>query len=181
LLACHHPDERLRALPPTIEIDDETFEFLKQNAEPLVDSPSTVLRRLLELDRNPTEPTSLSKPAQEARAPRPPKRKGKRRSKRARSGSLLPETEYELPILEVLERHGGRAPSREVVAEVGKIVEQKLTEVDRENLASGGLRWENRVHFTRLRLVEQGLLEKDSPRGVWEISDAGAARARRGE
>jgi Mrr restriction endonuclease-like protein/SeqA-like protein len=165
-------------LAPTIEIDDETFEFLKQNAEPLVDSPSSVLRRLLglgpmsELDRT---------QAPERRAPRPAIRKSSRRSRRARSGSILPEGEYELPILQVLERHGGRAPSREVVADVGEMVEPRLTDVDREPLSSGGLRWENRVHFTRLRLVEQGLLKSGSPRGLWEISEAGAARARKGK
>jgi hypothetical protein len=60
-------------------------------------------------------------------------------------------------------------------------VSPRLTEVDREDLSSGGLRWENRVHFTRLRLVERGELKKDSPRGLWEISEAGAARARSGE
>jgi hypothetical protein len=32
------------------------------------------------------------------------------------------------------------------------------------------------VEVTRLRLVEAGLLEKNSPRGVWEISDAGRER-----
>jgi Mrr N-terminal domain len=164
---------------PTIEIDDETFELLKQNAEPLVDSPSTVLRRLLGLSHPSSgAAASASEPAPRSPASRNPKRKGKRGSKRARSGSLLAESEYELPILQVLERHGGRAPSREVVAEVGEIVASKLTEVDREDLSSGGLRWENRVHFTRLRLVERGELKKDSPRGVWEISEAGAARAR---
>jgi hypothetical protein len=27
------------------------------------------------------------------------------------------------------------------------------------------------VHFVRLKLVHDGLLKKDSPRGVWEISE----------
>jgi hypothetical protein len=87
----------------------------------------------------------------------------------------MPRVEYEIPILTVLRHHGGRAASREVVAEVGEIVKPKLTPKDVELLSSGVVRWENRVHFTRLRLIERGLLKKDSPRGVWEISDKGDA------
>jgi restriction endonuclease Mrr len=88
-------------------------------------------------------------------------------------GSLLPESEYELPILRVLADHDGRAPAREVIAAVGKIVSAKLTALDREELPNGGKRWENRVQFTRLRLKERGLIESGSPRGLWELSDAG--------
>lgn len=35
------------------------------------------------------------------------------------------------------------------------------------------VRWEMRVHFARLRMKERGLIADDSPRGTWEISDAG--------
>jgi hypothetical protein len=51
-----------------------------------------------------------------------------------------------------------------------------LTEVDRQQLSSGDVRWRNRAQFVRLRLVEQGDMVKDSPRGVWEISEQGQRR-----
>ena len=37
-------------MSPTIRVDDEVYEELKTNAEPFVDTPNTVLRRLLSLD-----------------------------------------------------------------------------------------------------------------------------------
>ena len=41
------------------------------------------------------------------------------------------------------------------------------------------IRWKNRVQFVRLRLVQAGLVEKDSPRGVWEITPEGRDRIER--
>lgn len=37
-------------MTPTVRIDDEVYEFIKKHAEPFVDSPNDVLRRLLRLD-----------------------------------------------------------------------------------------------------------------------------------
>lgn len=90
----------------------------------------------------------------------------------------MPESEYEIPILRCLEERGGRAPSREVVEAVGQTLGDKLTELDKQPLKSGDIRWENRVAFVRLRLVERSELVKKSPRGTWEISDKGRERLR---
>lgn len=170
-------------MAPSIEIDVETFEYLKRNAEPLVDSPTSVLRRLLGIDqiesrKEPVDEEPVRSQRQGSRAKKGRRKQVGPRSSRAPSGSLMPRVEYEMPILTVLGDHGGRAASREVVAEVGEIVGAKLTPKDLERLSSGVIRWENRVHFTRLRLIERGLLKKDSPRGVWEISDKGDALVR---
>jgi hypothetical protein len=170
-------------MTPRIDIDTETFEFLKENAEPLVDSPSTVLRRLLGLNQDvaiEAQPEMSETDHVNTTRARPKRRRThkRRRSARAPSGSLLPESEYELPILKVLERQGGKAASREVVAEVGEMIKDRLTSIDLQSLDSGGPRWENRVHFTRLHLIEEGFLKEGSPRGVWELTDAGQARVK---
>jgi restriction system protein len=34
-------------------------------------------------------------------------------------------------------------------------------------------RWRNAAQWARNSMVNEGLLKKDSPRGVWEISDKG--------
>jgi hypothetical protein len=47
---------------------------------------------------------------------------------------------------------------------------------DYEKLASGDIRWRNRAQFVRLRLIERGDMKKDSPRGLWEITDQGRDR-----
>jgi Mrr N-terminal domain len=149
---------------PSIDTDDEVFEVIKANAEPFVDTPNTVLRRLLGLGGVEVRPE--------------PARGKVTNLGRAAPGTLLPESEYEIPILRCLQERGGRAPSREVVEAVGEALRDKLTELDKQPLKSGDIRWENRAAFVRLRLVERGELVKKSPRGTWEISDKGRERLR---
>jgi len=60
-----------------------------------------------------------------------------------------------------------------LIEDVGRALEGKLTENDCELLGSGLTRWKNRVQFVRLKLVQAGLVKKDSPRGVWEITQSG--------
>lgn len=161
-------------MSPNIEIDDEVFELLKANAEPFVDTPNAVLRRLLGLapaakatqepiSRNAPRPNKRKKPA---KAPAP-------KRARAASGTLLPEQEYEMPLLQALVDAGGQAPYRDVVDAVGRQLKDRLMPADLENLSSGAVRWQSRLQFVRLRLIEKGLLDKNAPRGVWGITNAG--------
>jgi hypothetical protein len=92
------------------------------------------------------------------------------------AGVLLPVDEYKDPILAALAELGGAAPARTVIDAVGTRLGNRLTPMDLASLASGGLRWMNRVQFARLRLVEAGLVTKDSPKGTWELTDLGRAR-----
>jgi hypothetical protein len=175
-----------------IEIDDDLFDLLKQHAEPFVDTPSDVLRRLLGDLSGSAQAKQATSTGSAAHAMGTPARrrstkgqKGKTRRegvkrRRAPSDALLSEKAYELPLLDVLDTAGGRLPTREAVAAVGKRVADQLMPMDHDVMDQGQERWESRVQFTRLRLVEAGLLEKNSPRGVWEISDAGRERLKRG-
>ncbi len=164
-----------------IEVDEEVFELLKARAEPFLDSPNSVLRRELGLAEAAIDDESTD--AQPASLEVARGRKGKRvrsrsraRGTRAPAGSLLPESEYVEPMLRVIADNGGRAPAREVIDGVGAVVRDRLTALDKEKLASGAIRWHNRIQFTRLRMIDQGLLKSGSPRGVWEISEAGLHR-----
>lgn len=143
----------------SVEIDDDVWTRLQELAEPLIDTPNSVLRRVLGLDDARTISTA---PAPQTRG-------------RAPIGSLLPESEYEIPILRALADAGGSAPSRDVVAAVGKVLGPRLTERDRAPLPNGSERWQSRVQFSRLRLKERGLIKGGSPRGLWELAPAGAA------
>ena len=142
-----------------IEVDEDVFQLLGEHARPFTDSPNTVLRRLLGLDHGEAQP-----PMRRA-AP----------STRATPGSILPESEYEIPILEQLVARRGRGHATEITNAVGEQLADRLTELDKLPLDSGEVRWRNRVQFTRLRLKERGLLASDSPRGIWEITPAGVA------
>jgi hypothetical protein len=165
---------------PAVEIDDDVWEGLKAQAEPLVDTPNTVLRRLLGLagaENKQATPKALRRgSAGSGRGDVDGQRRGPTR--RAPMGSLLPESAYESPILRALAARGGSAPARDVVTAVGEMVADRLTELDRAELPNGGQRWQSRVQFTRLRLKERGLIKSGSPRGLWELAEAGEELAR---
>ena len=162
-----------KQVPP---IDDDVYAHVQAHAVPLEDDFNSVLRRLLGLaeraDGRRAEIADDS-PARSTRTSRGKTRKGSR----ARKGSLLPEAEYELPILKALMTLGGKAPTSEVVDVVGQALDGRLTDTDRERLGSGDVRWRNRAQFVRLSLIKRGDMKADSPRGFWEITDQGARRA----
>lgn len=181
-------------LPP---VDDDVFEALQGLAEPLVDDVNTVLRRLLGLHGSNGDRPRLgdshsvggaaaanAAPANVQRAAQPRGRRSKasktkkQGASRARAprGTLLPEREYEIPLLRALDARGGAAPASEVIEDVGSALEGRLTDTDQEILDSGLTRWRNRVQFVRLKLVQAGQMKKDSPRGTWEITAAGRQR-----
>lgn len=173
-------------MSPTIRVDEEVYGQIKGEAEPFVDTPNTVLRRKYGLP-NGAEPNASEGLADEPAAAEPrasatrakPKRsRGKKRGRnRAVRGTLVPQAAYELPILKALVAKGGQAPSREVIDAIEPLLADKLKDVDRSETSSGEIRWRNRAQFVRLDLIEKGELVKDSPRGVWEITDAGRKRA----
>ncbi len=169
-------------LPP---VDDDVYAALQAQAVPLEDDVNSVLRRLLGLAPKAATRASTSAraaessqppaPARQRKAAAPARRPAKKRT-RVPKGSIVPEEEYELPILRALAYLGGRVPTSEVIAQVEKEMGTRLTDLDREELTSGGVRWQNRVQFVRLKLIKKGDMVEGSPRGIWEISPAGRER-----
>lgn len=87
---------------------------------------------------------------------------------------FTPMEEFYLPILETLYELGGKGTIREVIQKVGIKMKDILTPYDYEYLKSGKeIRWENKAQWARFALVQKGLLKKDSPRGIWELSEEG--------
>lgn len=167
-------------MPTPIDLDGDIFEYLRSQAEPFVDTPNTVLRRLLGLEHaasppaaNGAEPPAVQAPSGRANGARKRVKRAAHERTRAASGTLLPENRYEVPLLRALVNAGGRAPYRELVDAVGEELKDELMPADREKLNSGSIRWQSRLQFVRLRLIERGLLARDTPRGVWGITDTG--------
>ena len=166
-----------------VPIDLDIYEYLKSRST-FEDTVSTVLRRELKLpspaeDSGPTATKSLTvasaggdKPATSQQASRQATRQRPKR-RRAAAGTLLPESEYMRPILEVIAQAGGQAPKQLIMEEVGERLGDRLTEADREELDSGGIRWQSRIQFARLRLVDRGLIDKTASRGVWALTSEG--------
>lgn len=91
-------------------------------------------------------------------------------------GEFTPVFAYWRPILETLVAMGGRGKRGEVVNAVGEKMKEMLKPADYGKLPkSGWVRWRNRVAWqaSNMRQPEQGLIKDDSPRGIWEITDAG--------
>ena len=85
------------------------------------------------------------------------------------------EEAYFAPILTTISESGGRAKMSDVLPTVEKRMKGLLKKVDYEPLASDQEmpRWRNTAQWARNTMVKEGLLKADSPRGIWEISDAG--------
>ena len=86
---------------------------------------------------------------------------------------LTPQSEFTLPLLETLVQAGGSLRVSEAIRRIGEKLGGQLTPADRQSIKSGQIRWQNRAQWQRLRLLRQGYLASDSPRGVWEITENG--------
>jgi len=94
------------------------------------------------------------------------------------SGDITPQIEYCRYILEVLVEMGGTGKTDDVLEGVSKKMRPVLKPKDHEPHKSDAkqIRWRNTAQWARNLMVnEDGRMKKKSPRGVWEISDAGRA------
>jgi restriction system protein len=109
-----------------------------------------------------------STPIRTAKSPVRSRQRGKRQPRGT------PEEAYRVPILEALVELGGKAPVSAVLERVYTKLEGRLQPSDLEFVPSGQEeRWRNTAKWARADLKEQGYLAADSPKGIWEITDAG--------
>ena len=156
---------------PTIRIDEEVFNGLKQLAEPFVDSPNAVVRRLL------MEKGIIPQPPVEPRAnpllPLVPER--------VLTPLLTPQQIYEQFLLVTLaENFAGRADKRSVTKSV---IERMLKQgfigpADLELVATGETKAENTITWGRNALKNRGLIARGSQRGIWELTEEGRESAK---
>jgi hypothetical protein len=156
---------------PTVRIDEEVFEGLQKLAKPFVDTPSSVIRRLLE------EKGLLAKAPASA-----PEAKSRSASGEAPEGrSLTPQPTYERYLLAALDRDfNGRAHKREVTQAVIEKMQADglIGAADLEFVATGETKAENTIAWGRNALKERGHISKRSTRGIWELTPEGRAAAK---
>jgi len=89
-------------------------------------------------------------------------------------GIFTPTKAYWRPLLQTLVELGGRGRREQVIELVGQKMQNILRPADYEKLPqSSFIRWENRVAWQASNMRREGYIKNDSPRGIWEITDAG--------
>ena len=94
---------------------------------------------------------------------------------RLQRGIRTREVAYFKPILQVLNQMGGVGDMSEVLERLPKVMKGTLSEIDFEPLAANSEvpRWWNTAQWAQSSMVQAGLLKADSPRGVWDMTEAG--------
>ena len=67
----------------------------------------------------------------------------------------------------------GRASTRTVRERLDRAMQPLLSNSDRQQVRSGGVRWWVDVRWARDQMVRAGLLKNNSPRGIWELTGKG--------
>jgi hypothetical protein len=152
---------------PSIIVDDEVFAALQERGKAFVDTPNSVLRRVLELERSDGGPRKYTI------------RIGP--STRAARGEAITQADYEIPLLEVLDKMGGSARREDALRALEQHMSDRLGDVDRAALTSGAIRWEKTASWAVKSMKTNGLLESTdvSGWGTWKITEAGRALLRK--
>ena len=131
---------------------------VKERHESALETLADGLEKIL-LDLQP----KIGRPEKTAHA----KPKRKRRSKKPKTDKDVLRKE----IIRALKKLGGRAHLRQVLSEMERQLHDKFLPGDLEKRQSGEIAWENNACWERFRMVKDGILRDDSPRGIWELSE----------
>jgi hypothetical protein len=147
---------------PTIRLEQDVFEGLQKLAKPFVDSPSMVIRRLLE------ERGVLDKAATA--------------HKRARLApdALTPQSTYEGYLLLVLAKEfNGQGHKRDVTHAIVKrmMKDGHIGAADQELVSTGETKAENTITWARNALKQRGYINRAASRGSWQLTVEGAGAA----
>jgi restriction system protein len=94
---------------------------------------------------------------------------------RIRKGLRTPESAFFRPILQALSDLGGSAKRSDVFIMLEQSMRDVLKPIDYQILSSEAeqVRWQNSAQWARNLMVKEGLLQSDSPVGIWEITEKG--------
>jgi hypothetical protein len=131
---------------------------------------AAVVHTLQQASKSPVSAQSHSRVQQEALQP-----VGRLIAGRIRKGLRTPESAFFCPILQALSDLGGSAKRSEVFLILEQSMRDVLKPIDYHILSSEAqqMRWQNSAQWARNLMVKEGLLQADSPVGLWEISEKG--------
>lgn len=143
---------------PTIRLDEDVFEGLQKLAQPFVDSPNMVIRRLLE--KRGVLPTKAKSAKPVRLAP----------------DALTPQSIYEQYLLVVLAKEfDGRGHKRDVTHAIVKRMMKDgfIGAADQELVSNGETKAENTITWARNALKQRGYIDRTASRGMWELTANG--------
>ena len=146
---------------PTIRVEQVVFEGLQKLAQPFVDSPSRVIRRLLEA-QGVLQPGASSIP--------PPKV----------PNALTPQSVYEQYLLYILAKEfHGQGHKRDVTHAIVKrmMKDGHIGAPDQELVSTGETKAENTITWARNALKQRGYISRAARRGIWELTPEGKSAA----
>jgi|APSaa5957512622_1039677.scaffolds.fasta_scaffold75940_2 restriction system protein len=104
----------------------------------------------------------------------PKSNKKKQKLKRISRGLRTQEQEFRIPILKVIVENGGAGKVNDILPIVESKMKNILRPSDYDLVGnSNEVRWRNTARWERKRMKDDGLLRKDSKKGVWEVSQNG--------
>jgi hypothetical protein len=146
---------------PTVRISDALFKEVQKYAEPLVDDFETAMWKIL-------RKVGTEQPSQQSQV-----RYIKTAARRVLSFEGTPQNHFRVPILDSIQELGGEARANRVCELLESKMKNVLKPADFQTLRDGTQRWFKSVHFQRLWLVNNGLLDKNAPRSIWRITERG--------
>jgi hypothetical protein len=150
-------------MAPTIRIDESVYTWLQQQARPFEDTPNSVLRRIAKLDDVIAAPNTATR---------------KNTATHSRQ-EKTPQSAYREPILEILLEHGGQISRTEGLKELERKLANQLTPHDQKAIKSGDVRWQKTAEWEVRKMRIANLIRPvhETPRGVWALTEKGAALA----
>src|SRR5437667_4715900 len=148
-----------------VRVDEDIYKALQRLAKPFEDTPSTVIRRLIETLE------AFGAPANEHSTNN--RLAGRTRPNAIRSPERTPQASFRRPILETLIELGGRGEVEQVLTRVHEKMKRQLSEFDHSEISTGEQRWRVYARWERKNMELEGLLK--GPRGSWEITEKGRA------
>ena len=99
--------------------------------------------------------------------------------RRLKKGVKTPQPAYRDAILVSLLELGTSAKAKEVLELVCEKMKDQLTPFDLEAIESNPKepRWRNTAMWCRNDLANEGLISRDTPKGIWALTDKGRAEA----
>ena len=146
-----------------IRVEEDVYKALQKRARPLEDTPSSVIRRLIE------QVEAFGGGEDESPQPHAARAGGKRSP--VRSPERTPQRDFRRPILEALTGMGGRGPAEDVLTQVHDRMKRRLSTFDHTSISTGEERWRVYARWERKNMELDGLIT--GPRGVWEMTDKG--------